>query len=155
MADETPDGLHPMQYATHLLEEVLGWPSKGNAEMMADCIISVSKAKKLSHVQSYKYIARAIKLAREQCVEVNRFWFQGGEYMNMRPHPENGLKQYQPAWDKSRTVSEQSTPEWQEASAKAREALKKLAGLKAFPEQNTDTEARRAELRAQAQRMQK
>ena len=154
MSDEVPEGLHPMQYGTHLLEEVLGWPSKGNAEMMADCIVSVAKAKKLSHTQAYKYIARAIKLAREQCVEVNRFWFQNGEYMNMRPSPENGIKEYRPI-DKDAVKREQSTPEWQEASEKAREALKKLAGLKAFPEQIKDTEARRAELRAQAQRMQK
>lgn len=154
MADEIPEGLHPMQYGTHLLEEVLGWPSKGNAEMMADCIISVSKAKKLSHVQAYKYIARAIRLAREQCIEVNRFWFQGGEYMNMRPHAENGIKQYEPI-DREAVKREQSTPEWEAASAKAREALKKLAGMKAFPEQTKDAEARRAELRAQAEELQK
>jgi len=151
MSEDIPDGLHPMQYATHLLEEVLGWPSKGNAEMMADCIISVSKSKKLSHPQAYKYIARAIKLAREQCIEVNRFWFQGGEYMNIRPVAENGIKQYTPI-DKEAVKREQSTPEWEAASARAREALKKLAEAKAFPK-NEVSEARRAELRAQAAQM--
>lgn len=131
--DDTPEGLHPMQYAVHIIEEILGWPLKGNAEMMADCITSVSKAKKLSHVQAYRYIVRAVGLAKEQSIEVNRFWFQGGEYMNMRPHRGNGLPEYRPAWDTNRTTQEQSTPEWQEASDRARAKLRELCEKKAMP----------------------
>ena len=38
----TPEGLHELEYARHLLEEVLGWPAKGNIELVADCIRAIS-----------------------------------------------------------------------------------------------------------------
>lgn len=81
----TPDNLHRMQYAVHILEEVLCWPSKGNAELVADCLLALSKGKKLSDKQAHDYMVRAISLAKEQSFEINRFWFQGGEYTLMRP----------------------------------------------------------------------
>jgi hypothetical protein len=85
VTDETPDGLHRNQYATHLLEEILGWPSKGNLELMADCLLSISKSRHISIKQAHGYMERAIRLAREQCIEIDGHWFRNGEYTKMRP----------------------------------------------------------------------
>jgi hypothetical protein len=85
MATETPDGLHRMSYAAHILEEILAWPSKGNAELVADCILSISKSKKLSIKHAHDYLVRAIRLAKEQGIEVNHFFFSNGEYTLVRP----------------------------------------------------------------------
>lgn len=74
-----------MQYGLHILEFELGWPSKGNSELMADCLAAIGKTKKLSNVQAYKYMLRAIKLAKEQGVTVDRMFFMNGEYAQMRP----------------------------------------------------------------------
>lgn len=84
-----PAGLSQLEYARHLLEEVLGWPSKGNLELVADCLTSISKAKHLSLVQSHAYMQRALRLAREQGVAVDQFFFRQGSYMEIRPK-ENG-----------------------------------------------------------------
>ena len=61
--DDTPDGLHRMQYAAHILEELCGMPAKGNQEVVADCILALSKSKKLSIKQAHDYLARAVRLA--------------------------------------------------------------------------------------------
>lgn len=126
METETPEGLHRMQYANHILEEVLCWPSKGNAELMADCLLSLSKGKKLSEKQAHDYMVRAIKLAKAQDIKIDRFWFQGGEYTNIRPSRKDVRDDYK--IDRDRTLQEQSTPEWQASSRKARELLAKIAG---------------------------
>jgi hypothetical protein len=41
-AMDTPDGLHELQYARQVLEEVLGWPAKGNLELIV--IVSARSA---------------------------------------------------------------------------------------------------------------
>ena len=82
---ETPDNLHRMQYSAHICEEILAWPSKGNAELIADCILSISKAKKLPIKKAHDYLVRAISLANQQGVAVDRMFFMNGEYTKMRP----------------------------------------------------------------------
>lgn len=89
---ETPEGLHRMQYAIHILEEVLGWPSKGNCELIADCILSIAKARKLSVKQGHDYLVRAITLAGEQGITVDRFFFMEGTYTKMRPTKDEEFK---------------------------------------------------------------
>jgi hypothetical protein len=89
LQDGIPNDLTELEYARHILEFSLGWPSKGNLEMMADCITAVSKAKRLTLVQAYKYLVRSVELAKEQGIKVDRFWFQGGEYVNVRPKPKS------------------------------------------------------------------
>lgn len=124
--EEIPEGLHEMQYAVHVLEEILGWPVKGNGELVADCIKAIGRSRKLTPKKAYIYLVRAVRLAKEQSIEVNRFWFQGGEYMNMRPE-KSGIKDYKPL-DRAKTIAEQSTPEWEESSKRAREVLARIAG---------------------------
>jgi len=121
-----PQDLHSLEYSRHLLEEILGWPAKGNLELMADCLTAIQVSRKLpTAYHAHKYMLRAIKLAKEQCIEINRFWFQNGEYTNIRPP--KPLRQYEPV-DAERTKMEQSTPEWEESAIRARMALAKLAG---------------------------
>lgn len=85
MNEEIPDGLHPMQYGLHILEFSLGWPAKGNQELMADCLSSIMKTKGLTGKQAYKYMHRAISLAKEQAITIDGHWLRNGEYMNVRP----------------------------------------------------------------------
>lgn len=81
----TPEGLHELEYARHLLEEVLGWPAKGNIELVADCIRAISLSRKLTPVKAHAYLERAIRLAKEQRIPVNKFFFQDGIYTEVRP----------------------------------------------------------------------
>lgn len=85
MNDKIPDGLHPMQYGLHILEFELGWPAKGNQELMADCLTAIMKAKRLKEKQAYRYMVRAISLAKDQGVTIDGHWLRNGEYMNVRP----------------------------------------------------------------------
>ena len=131
MKDDTPDGLHRMQYAAHILEELCGMPAKGNQEIVADCILALSKSKKLSIKQAHDYLARAVKLAGEQCIIVDRFFFTDAIYLRMRPVKE--AVQTFTKQDKAALEAEQNTPEWKAASEEARKKLRELAGIKAMP----------------------
>jgi hypothetical protein len=83
---DTPEGLHPLQYARHILEEHLARPAtKGNLELIGECISAVSKARKLTLKQAHKYLERAVDLAKEQGIKMDRFWFEQGEYLHIRP----------------------------------------------------------------------
>ena len=150
--DETPDGLHRMQYAAHILEELCGMPSKGNQEIVADCILSLSKSKKLSIKQAHDYLARAVRLAGEQGTIVDRFFFTDAIYLRMRP-VSNGM----PEVDRKKlreqreaTAREQATPEFLALSEQARAKLRELAGIKDMAAPSPE---RRAELRTQVERL--
>lgn len=125
---DAPDGLHALEYARHILEEELGWPAKGNHELLADCVTSVSKSRNLPLVKAHAYLSRAIRLAKEQGIEINRLWFMDGAYMNVRPMRRDNGYQKDSTAERAALVAEQATPEWQELSRKARETLAKLAG---------------------------
>ena len=58
---------------------------KSNIEMIAECIDSISRGKDLPVYKAYKYLARAIFLAKEQKMEVNRLFFLNGDYTSVRP----------------------------------------------------------------------
>lgn len=130
---EAPAGFSELEYARKLCEDVMGWPSKGNLELVGDCIRSIAKAKRLTLEKAYGYLARAVKLAREQGMEVNHFFFANGEYMNVRPVRELGGFRRTTEQEKAALIAEQSTPEWQELSRRARETLAKLAGKVVMP----------------------
>ena len=147
--DETPDGLHRMQYAAHILEELCGMPSKGNQEIVADCILSLSKSKKLSIKQAHDYLARAVRLAGEQGTIVDRFFFTDAIYLRMRP-VNNGVPEVDRKKIKEQreaTAREQATPEFAAISEVARQKLRELAGIK---DMERATPERRAELKRQA-----
>ncbi len=131
MTTDVPEGLHELEYARHILEEILGWPAKGNVEMMADCLRSIGISRRLKPVQAYLYLARAVKLAKEQGISVDRFFFMEGKYTDVRPEKPTGLQPYSPI-DWNAVEREQSTPEWQAANARARATLAKLAGRTAM-----------------------
>lgn len=123
---QVPQDLHALEYARHILDSVLGWPAKGNLELMADCLTAIQSSRKLLTAwHAHKYMLRAIELAKSQGLTIDRLWFMNGEYTNMRPP--RGLREYEPI-DRERTRQEQSTPEWDESSRKAREVLARIAG---------------------------
>jgi len=117
---ETPENL-----AVHILEEVLCWPGRGNHELLADCTRSLSKGKKLSERQAHDYLVRAIKLAKDQGIEVNRMFFMNGEYTNVRPPKPERTGSYVHI-DSEAVRAEQGTAEWEEASARARLKLREI-----------------------------
>lgn len=129
--DSVPVDLHELEYARNILEEVLGWPAKGNLELMADCLRSIGKSRKLTPVKAHAYMLRAIRLAKQQGTAVDRFFFMEGKYTDVRPEKPNGLPLYTPL-DRKALEAEQSTPEWQAANARLRATLAKLAGRTAM-----------------------
>lgn len=132
--DFPPDDLHPLQYGRAILEEGLGWPAtKPNLELVAECIVALEKSRRLTSVKAYKYLLRAITLAKEQGITVDHYFFTEGKYTVVRPEkPNNGIPLYKPI-DKEALAREQATPEWQAANAQARATLAKLAGRTAMP----------------------
>jgi hypothetical protein len=129
-AMSTPEGLSDVEYARHILEEILGFPCKGNIDLMADCLRSIGKAKSLNPAKAHGYMVRAIRLAREQGIATDRMWFMSGEYMHMRPrktsaeYGQKGLTEK----EKAEIIAEQATPEWAEMSNQGRALLAKIAG---------------------------
>ena len=95
---DIPQDLHELEYSRHILEEILGWPAKSNLEMMGDCLRSIGKSRRLTPVQSYKYMVRAIRLAKEQSIPIDRKSPMGSRYTSgstearLRPskRPRNG-----------------------------------------------------------------
>lgn len=125
--DSVPTDLHELEYARHILEEILGWPAKSNLEIMADCLRSIGKSRKWTPVKAHAYMLRAIRLAKEQGISVDRFFFMEGKYTAVRPEKPHGLPLYTPI-DRQALEREQATPEWQESNLKLRAALAKFAG---------------------------
>lgn len=122
---EAPKDLTALEYARHILEEVLGWPAKGNLEMMADCITSVSKSRKIPLVKAHGYMQRAIELAKKQGVPVDKWFFMEGVYTTIRPEAKNVLPLYKPI-DRKALEEHQKTPEYQEALAEFRACFKEI-----------------------------
>ena len=127
-----PEGLTDLEYSRAILEEVLGWPAKSNLEMMADCLRSIGISRKIKPVLAYRYLLRAIRLAKEQGIPVDRFFFMEGRYTDVRPEKQNGLPEYSRI-DREALMREQASPEWMQASERARAALAKLAGRTTMP----------------------
>jgi hypothetical protein len=127
-AMDVPDGLHELSYARNILEEVLGWPAKGNLELIGDCIRSISLSRKLSLVQAHAYLLRAIKLAKEQQFAVDKFFFQDGKYTEVRPAKvTNGIPWFKPE-DRAAFEAHKLTPEYKESQREYEEAWAKMAG---------------------------
>ena len=129
---DKPEDLTALEYARHILEEVVGWPCKGNLEMMADCITSISKSRKISLVKAHSYMERAIGLAKKQGVPVDKWFFMEGVYTTIRPESKNALPLYK-AEDRAALEAHQRTPEYQEALAEFRAVFAKYARQTKFP----------------------
>jgi len=128
-----PEGLHELEYARHILEEVLAWPAiKGNLELIGGCIRSISKAKQLSLLKAHGYLTRAIDLAKKQSIPVDRFFFQDGAYMEIRPVKltASGIPWYKPQSPEEKAAFEahKQTPEYKAAQQELERAWAKLAG---------------------------
>lgn len=132
-----PEGMHPLQLARAIVEEALGWPAqKSNLELIADCIQALEKSHRLTTERAYKYLLRAVGIAREQGIFPDRFFFLEGKYTEMRPAKSDGLAFFDRealAREREALAREQATPEWQAANAELRAALAKVAGRTAMP----------------------
>jgi hypothetical protein len=83
---ETPDGLHSMQYAAHLCENMLGWPAnKSNLELVSSCIDAIAKKFRRTPRRAFHFLQVKVKLAEEQGETVDSFWFREGKYMLIKP----------------------------------------------------------------------
>jgi hypothetical protein len=84
--------------------------------MRADCLRSIGKAKKLSLAASHPYLLRAIKLAKEQQIPVDKFFFQDGKYTEVRPEKARtgGIPWFKRE-DRSALEAHKQTPEYMEA----------------------------------------
>lgn len=123
---EVPEGLTELEYAKGLLSD-LGWPMRGNIELIADCIGAVARSRKLSSVQGYKYLTRAVKLAKEQGIDVNRMFFMNGDYMNVRPRKPSGSDYSPPDW--KAVKAHQSSPEFDQAWSELVAATSRIFGI--------------------------
>src|SRR5262249_41151460 len=132
MTDRVPEGLTELEYSRHLLEEILGWPAKSNLEMMSDCLRSIKMSRKLTPVQAYHYMRRAIRLAKEQGLAVDRFFFREGRYTEVRPKKEPTAPPLYKRIDREALAREQATPEWQALNAQLRSTLARIAGKTAI-----------------------
>lgn len=124
-----PEELHALEYARHLLENVLGWPAvRTNQELLADCVNVVSKARKITKAGACDWLEAQIGKARKRGIKVNRWWLQEGEYNNL---DEEMI--FRPTFqkvDSARTKAEQETPEWEASSLKARTLLANIVAGK-------------------------
>lgn len=121
-----PEELHSLEYARHLLENKLGWPPiKPNLELLADCVSSVSKARKITKAGACDWLEEQIGKARKRGIKVNRWWLQEGEYNNL--DEEHVFRPTFQKIDPEKTREEQETQEWLASSEKARSLLAKIA----------------------------
>jgi hypothetical protein len=82
----TPQGLHSMNYARGLLENSIGWPAtRSNLELISECVTSASKSLRISLPRAHDYIADKVRLAREQKIRIDTFFFQQAQYENVEP----------------------------------------------------------------------
>jgi hypothetical protein len=92
--------------------------------LIADCITSVSKSRQIDLPRAHGYLERAIRLAKEQSVTVDRWFFQHGIYTSMRPKTE--MASYRPMTPAERLAVEKdhNTPEFKALQAKMDALLK-------------------------------
>jgi hypothetical protein len=83
--EEVPTGLHQLNYATRLLED-LGLPASTNVtQLVASAISSFAKKEKVEKCEAYTRMLKRAKEDQEQGIEINRFWFDDGRYLPKSP----------------------------------------------------------------------
>ena len=117
----------------HLLEDILGWPAtKFNLELLTESITALCKSRKLEPVKAYKYMIRAVELAKKQSIPIDKSFFEHGKYTSVRPETKNTLPLYK-VEDRSALEAHKQTPEYQAMVAEFRALLAKIAGKTKFP----------------------
>jgi hypothetical protein len=130
---DIPEDLHSREYAMHLLEEDLAWPAtKFNLELLTECLTALCKSRKLAPVKAYRYMIRAVELAKKQGIAIDKSFFEHGKYTSIRPEAKNVLPLYIPI-DRKALEEHKQTPGYQEALADFRRAFKEIIGRTRFP----------------------
>lgn len=84
----TPDGLHPNQYATRLLEEIRFPVVASNIRAVAAAIDC--EAKTMGLVAAYEFVLKCTEFAIFEECEINTFFFTDGKYRPERRNNGNG-----------------------------------------------------------------
>jgi hypothetical protein len=132
MSDPVPDGLNPIQYGADVCENSLSWPAqKSNLELIGDCIRAIAKSKRLTDKKAYLYLVRAIKLAREQGIVVDRWFFAEGRYTDVKPvKPDQGIPRWKGETPEQRAAFEahKKTPEYAESLKLYQDTIARIGG---------------------------
>lgn len=128
---QVPDGLHEREYALHILTYSLCWPddkNKTNLELIMACLEAIAKGKRLGKAKAYSYLVRAIDLAKEQGIAVDRMFFLNGQYLEMRPQRSSLSTDWvKPDWEAIRR--HQETPEFKAAWDEMRDKAAAIFGV--------------------------
>lgn len=76
--------LPALEHARIILRD-FGLPLTENHALVADCIQSIARARRLDLAGASEYLTGAIRQARAQGIPVNRFYFVDGTYMQFTP----------------------------------------------------------------------
>lgn len=130
---DVPEDLHSREYAMHLLEDDLAWPAtKFNLELMTECLTALCKSRKLAPVKAYRYMIRAVELAKKQGIPIDKSFFEHGKYTSVRPEAKNVLPLYVPI-DRRALEEHQKTEGYREALAAFRAVFENIATQTRFP----------------------
>jgi hypothetical protein len=77
-----PEGLHELNYAEKLLEDI-GWPAVyGNKVLVAAAIETAEKSLKVTPVKAYEALLSYIKADRDKGVKIDAFYFKESKWRN-------------------------------------------------------------------------
>lgn len=79
LVEPTPDGLHPMQYATRLMEELEMPDTRGNKHAVTSAIEVVIRSGK-SPPSAYEFLLAQAKDAQDRGEVIDKFWFEDSKW---------------------------------------------------------------------------
>ncbi len=79
--DQTPPGLHKLQYAGILLEEIGLTRTRGNLEPVAEAIVLAGRKHDLELHAAYDLVLARARAAIKEGETINRFWFEDGKFL--------------------------------------------------------------------------
>jgi hypothetical protein len=82
--DKTPDGLHQLQYAKVLLDDLAIPESRPMLEIVASSISTHAKSASLTKAQAFEYIRGRAMADNDAGVLINNFWFQDRKYLTAK-----------------------------------------------------------------------
>jgi len=91
--DEPPRGLHPLDYAKGLLENLNLGASPAVLTVVADAICRLAKQDGVDEAQATHRMLQLAQAARERGDKVDRFWFEDGDWATTSPKEKTKLGQ--------------------------------------------------------------
>jgi hypothetical protein len=76
-ATETPTDIHPLGYASKIIEELGLTPSRNNNIIVADCLKAViAKGEAMVLAQAYEFLLAQAKIDQAEGVTIDKFYFE-------------------------------------------------------------------------------